>query len=293
MILVTGATGFVGGHLIKRLIAEGYKIRCLVRDPSKASMIISAGAEPVTGDISEPESLKEAVSGVEKVIHLVGIIQEGKGFTFKSVHVDGTKNLIEVSKNGGVRFFYYQSALGASKDGKTEYFRTKWEAEEIVQGSGLSYTIFRPSIIYGASDKFTLKLMDILRKTPVMPIFGSGDSLLQPIYIDDLITCIIKVLEDQQYHNRIFEIGGPEHITYEDIVNAIQQAIGKERMKLHIPVNILKPGIKFLEEILSTPPITTDQLTMLMMDNICERDSVRKNFGFEPLPFREGLKRFL
>ncbi len=213
MILVTGATGFVGGHLIKRLIAEGYKIRCLVRDPSKASMIISAGAEPVTGDISEPESLKEAVSGVE--------------------------------------------------------------------------------IIYGASDKFTLKLMDILRKTPVMPIFGSGDPLLQPIYIDDLITCIIKVLEDQQYHNRIFEIGGPEHITYEDIVNAIQQAIGKERMKLHIPVNILKPGIKFLEEILSTPPITTDQLTMLMMDNICERDSVRKNFGFEPLPFREGLKRFL
>ena len=144
MILVTGGTGFVGSHLVKRLRQDGVQVRALVRTPSKAQVLSDLGVEVAAGDIADAASLDAVMKGCEKVIHLVGIIQEGRGFTFRSVHVDGTRNLLGAAKNAGVKHFIYQSAIGSREGAKSEYHKTKWEAEKLVKASGISYTILRP-----------------------------------------------------------------------------------------------------------------------------------------------------
>lgn len=290
MILIAGGTGFVGSHLVSRLINEGHKVRCVVREgSSKIGRIKDLGVEIAAGDISDPASLDNACKGIDTVIHLVGIIQEQKGMTFQSIHVDGTKNLINAAKKNNVRLFYYQSANGADKNGRTAYYRTKAEAEEIVKASGLDYIIFRPSLIYGKGDEFVLRLTKIIREAPVIPIIGSGESRLQPIFIDDLITCLIKAITTPQFKSRTFCVAGPEQIRFEDIINRIADVVGIKKSKFHIPVALMRPAAMIMEALLPKPPVTWEQIIMLQGDNVCDIKEMKEVFGIEPVPFNEGL----
>lgn len=290
MILITGGTGFVGSHLIKRLIDQGHKVRCVIREGSKKiDRIKGLGAEIVPGDVSDADSLIDACKGIDTIIHLVGIIQEEKGMTFESIHVDGTQNLINAAKKNNIKLFYYQSANGADKDGATAYFRTKAEAEEIVKNSGIDYIIFRPSLIYGNGDQFVLRLKKIIHDAPVIPIIGTGESRLQPIFIDDLVTCLIKAITTPQLKNRIFCIAGPEQIRFKDVVVRIADAMGVKRPSFHIPVFLMRPAAIIMETLLPKPPVTADQITMLQMDNVCDIKEMKEVFNIEPIPFNEGL----
>ncbi len=293
MILVTGGTGFVGGHLIRRLRGKNIPVRALVRAPEKAASLKKLGVEVVKGDVSDRESLDAAAAGVERVVHLVGIIQEAAGQTFKGIHVEGTRTVLAAAKKAGVRHFFHQSALGTRPNAASEYHRTKWEAEELVRESGIPYTILRPSLIYGPGDKFTLRLADMLRLSPVLPVIGSGTSKVQPIYIDDVVSCIEKAVAGDAHLNEIYEIGGPEQLTYEEVTKAIAQALGIRRPKMNVPMLFMKPMAKVLETILPTPPVTTDQLIMLQEDNVCTLKDIRDAFGIEPVAFAEGLRRFM
>lgn len=293
MILVTGGTGFVGSHLIQRLRKEGIAIRAVVRDPKKAEALRDLGVEVVSGDISDKASLEKAAAGVERVIHLVGIIQEGPGATFRGVHVEGTRNVLEAAKKTNVRHFFYQSALGTRPGARSEYHKTKWEAEELVRASGIPFTILRPSLIYGPGDKFTLRLSQMLKLSPVLPVIGTGKSKIQPIYIDDVITCIIKIATNDAFLNEMYEIGGPEQLTYEVLTSAIAEALGIKRPMVHIPLFFMRPAARALETVLPNPPVTTQQLIMLQEDNVCSLQDIREVFGVEPVAFREGLKRFI
>lgn len=293
MILVTGGTGFVGGHLIRRLREKNFPVRALVRAPEKAGPLRKLGVEVVKGDVSDRGSLDAAAAGVERVVHLVGIIQEAPGQTFTGIHVEGTRNVVAAAKKAGVRHFFHQSALGTRPKAASEYHRTKWEAEELVRESGIPYTILRPSLIYGPGDKFTIRLSDMLRLSPVLPVIGSGTAKVQPIYIDDVVSCIEKAVTGDAHLNEIYEIGGPEQLTYEEVTKAIAQAMGIRRPKVNVPMLFMKPMAKVLEAVLSKPPVTTDQLIMLQEDNICTLRDIRDAFGIEPLAFAEGLRRFL
>ncbi|MGE5751631.1 MAG: complex I NDUFA9 subunit family protein [Nitrospirota bacterium] len=293
MILVTGGTGFVGGYLIRRLRQEGLPVRALARHPDKVQPLKDLGIEVVHGDISDKTSLEKAAEGVERVIHLVGIIQETPGVTFRGVHVEGTRNVIEAARKAGVRHFFHQSALGTRPGAKSEYHRTKWEAEELVRQSGIPHTILRPSLIYGSGDKFTIKLSEMLRRAPVMPVIGSGQSRVQPIYIDDVVSCMVKVVIGDAFLNEIYEIGGPDQLTYKEVMTAIAEAMGLKRTAVHLPLFFMKPIAHALETVLSNPPLTTDQLIMLQEDNVCSMRDIRDAFGIEPLAFRVGLKKFI
>ncbi len=293
MILVVGGTGFVGSHLIQRLRKDGLPVRAIVRGPRKAQALKDLGVEVFPGHIADKASLEAAAAGVERVIHLVGIIQEAPGVTFRGVHVEGTRNLIEAAKKAGVRHFFYQSALGTRPGAKSEYHKTKWEAEELVRASGVPYTILRPSLIYGAGDQFTLRLSEMLKISPVMPVIGPGRSKIQPIYIDDVVTCIAKAVASDAFLNEIYEIGGPEQLTYEEVTAAIAGAMGIKRPMVHVPLLFMKPMARLLETVLPKPPVTTDQLIMLQEDNVCGMQDVREAFGVEPAPFSEGLKKFI
>jgi uncharacterized protein YbjT (DUF2867 family) len=293
MILVTGGTGFVGGHLILRLRQEGLSVRALARHPDRAQPLKELGVDVVLGDISDKVSLEKAAEGMERVIHLVGIIQEAPGVTFRGVHVEGTRNVIEVARKAGVRHFFHQSALGTRPGAKSEYHRTKWEAEELVRQSGIPYTILRPSLIYGSGDKFTLRLSEMLRRSPVMPIIGSGQSRVQPIYIDDVVSCMVKAVTGDAFLNEIYEIGGPDQLTYKEVTTVIAETMGLKRPAVHVPLFFLKPVARTLETVFANPPLTTDQLIMLQEDNVCSMRDIRDAFGIEPLAFRDGLRKFI
>jgi uncharacterized protein YbjT (DUF2867 family) len=293
MILVSGGTGFVGGHLIRRLRQEGLSVRALARHPDRVQPLKDLGVEVVPGDISDKVSLEKAAEGIERVIHLVGIIQETPRVTFRSVHVDGTRNFIEAARKAGVRHFFHQSALGTRHGAKSEYHRTKWEAEELVRQGGIPHTILRPSLIYGSGDKFTIRLSEMLKRAPVMPVIGSGKSRVQPIYIDDVVSCMVKVVTSDAFLNEIYEIGGPDQLTYKEVTIAIAETMGLKRPAFHVPLFFMKPIAHALETVLSNPPLTTDQLIMLQEDNVCSMRDIRDAFGIEPLAFRDGLKKFI
>lgn len=293
MILVTGGTGFVGSHLIKRMRQEGLPVRAIVRDLDKAWALNNLGVDVVKGDVSDTDSLEKATIGVERIIHLVGIIQEAAGATFQRVHVDGTRNLLEAARKSGVRHFFYQSALGTRPNAKSEYHKSKWAAEELVRASGISFTILRPSLIYGPGDQFTIRLSEMIRLSPVLPIIGSGRSKVQPIFIDDVATCIMTAVTSDCCLNEIYEIGGPDQLTYEEVTVAIADAMGVKRPTLHLPLFFMKSMATVLKAVLPKPPVTTDQLIMLQEDTVCTMRDIRDAFGIEPLGFREGLEKFI
>lgn len=293
MILVTGGTGFVGSHLINRLKKDGFPVRAIVRNPEKARLLKNIGVDVVRGDIDDISSLDAAMNGIEKVVHLVGIIQEGQGFTFKSVHVEGTENLLAAAKKAGIKQFFYQSALGARPNARSRYHKTKWEAEELVRASGIPYTILRPSLIYGRGDQFTMRLSEAVKISPVLPIIGSGKAKVQPIFIEDAVACIAKAVAGDAFLNKVYEIGGPEQLTYEEVTKAIAEAMGIKRPMLHMPMFFMRTMAKAAEAVLTKPPITTEQLLLLQEDNICDPHTIREVFGVEPVGFSEGLRKFI
>ena len=293
MILVTGGTGFVGRHLIQHMRKEGIAIRAVVKTLDKAQSLEALGVHLIQGDITDKASLEKAVLGVDRVIHLVGIIQEAPHVTFQGIHVEGTRNILDAAKKAAVRHFFYQSALGTRPGAKSTYHKTKWEAEELVRSSGIPYTIMRPSLIYGSGDGFTTRLSEMIKLSPFMPVIGSGKSKVQPIFINDVVSCILKAMTSDSFLNEIYEIGGPEQLTYEEVTLALAEALGVRRPTVHLPLFSLKPLARILETLLPVPPLTTDQLTMIQEDNICSMQDITDAFGIEPVKFRDGLVSFI
>jgi uncharacterized protein YbjT (DUF2867 family) len=293
MIFIAGSTGFVGGHLIDDLSAKGHRLKCLVRSAEAGDRLAARGIETVIGDITSADTLKGVLGADDLVIHLVGIIQEKGKSTFQAVHTQGTSNLVNEAKRAGVRHFFYQSALGADKGSWSGYLKTKAEAEEVVKQSGLGFTIFRPSLIIGPWDGFTKKMVDMIKLSPVLPVPGEGTARFQPIYIKDWLRCIEKVIEAPAKYLSTYEIGGPEQLTYSRMVEIMSQELGRKKTVLNIPMGIMKFSAYLLENILPSPPVTSDQLRLLETDNICDIDAVEKNFGFKPVKFEDALREFI
>ena len=293
MIFITGASGFVGGHLVDYLLAKGHRVRCLARSESAQKSLSAKGAEVISGDVTQPGTLHNILKPGDFVVHLAGIIGEKGGVTFESVHSQGTANIVAEAKSAGVRHFFYQSALGADKNSWSGYLKTKAEAEDIVKHSGLRYTIFRPSIIIGPWDGFTGKLVEVLKLSPVLPIPGEGSAKFQPVYIKDWLACIGKVIEDPDSYVSIYEIGGPEQLSYREMVVKLSRAMGQNRPVFNIPMGIMRLGASIFEKILSSPPVTPDQLRLLEQDNICDPKSIEKNFGLKPVKYEDALKTFI
>ncbi|MFA4829120.1 MAG: complex I NDUFA9 subunit family protein [Thermodesulfovibrionales bacterium] len=293
MIFIAGASGFIGGHLVDALLKEGCKLRCLARSEKAQRDFKEKGIEVISGDITEPETLEGALNDIDFVVHLVGIMEEKGGVTFEKVHVEGTKNLVNEAKKSGGKHFFYQSALGADKGSWSGYLKTKAEAEEIVKASGIPYTIFRPSLIIGQWDGFTKKLMDLIKMSPVIPIPGDGKSKFQPVYINDWVKCMLKVIASPESFRGTFEIGGPQQLTYNEIVRTLADAMKVKKTIVHVPMGLMKFGALLAEKTIPLLPVTSDQLRLLEAGNICDVTSVEKSFGFKPMKYRKALEAFI
>lgn len=294
MILVTGGTGFVGGHLVDRLLLEKIQSRCLVRKGSNIEKLKKE--KPIIdlafGDLTDEESLKNALEGLETVIHLIGIIVEKKGATFEIIHTQGTRNLVKACKMAGVRRFIYISALGAREKARSRYHITKWEAEQAVIKSGMEYVIFRPSIMIGKGGEFITMLSKIVQEAPVVPIID-GKSKVQPIYVENTIDCIIKSLKEPRIRNRIFEIAGPDQITYKELFLTLMDVLEIKKPTLEMPIWLMYPAAYIIERLIEKPPITIQQLIMLQEDNICDIKEIQKVFDLHLISLKEALQTFL
>jgi uncharacterized protein YbjT (DUF2867 family) len=290
MLLVTGATGFLGSHFMKALKKQDRKAKCLVRSPARGARCTSLGFNSVRGSVTDRHSLKGVLEGVDTVVHLVGIIEERGGQTFEKVHFEGTANLVEEAIVAGIRHFVYISALGADAESPFPYARTKAQAEHEVRASGIPYTILRPSLVIGNGGGFVDKMLDLISfPAPFVPVPGNGQTRFQPIFVDDLVKCIEWAIDNPDAKGRTYEIGGPEHLTYNDLLTIMCEVRGKRRRLIHIPMGMMMPAVKALEK-LGISPVTSDQLGMLSIDNICEVDAIKKDFGFEPVTYRRSLE---
>jgi NADH dehydrogenase len=283
MLLISGGTGFVGRHLTARLVAEGEAVRVLARRPAEVP-----GAQVVTGDVSDLPSLLSAVEGCQAVIHLVGIIRECRGQTYRSVHVGGTANVIEACQRAGVSRLLHMSALGTRERAASRYHQSKWEAEQLVTASGLAATVFRPSVIFGPGGEFLPMIRRLAAAPPVIPIIGNGMSLLQPIWVEDVVSCFVAALRKDDTAGHAYELGGPETYGFEQLVDLVAETDGIEKPKVHLPVWLMRVVAR-LGGLTSRFPLTPDQLTMLLEDNWCDIAEMRQALGVEPASVRDHL----
>ena len=281
MILVTGATGFVGRHLVGRLQGRGEHIHVLAHSAASARRARAPLITTAMGDVTDRASLRQAMDGVDTVIHLVAIIFEKRASTFLGVIAQGTRNVVDPARSAGVRRFLYMSALGAQNNARYPYLEAKWEAEQTVIGSGLAYGILRPSVIFGPGDQFFNTLASLVRLNPVVPIPGNGQARFQPIWVEDVATCFTKMLDDDGYLGRTLEVGGPEQMTYDDMIDVVMRVLGKRRPKVHMPVALMKPVAALMETLLARPPVTPGQLDLLEVDNVAAADSLPALFAIE------------
>ncbi len=279
-VLVTGGTGFVGKNIIARLKSAGQNVRALVRpDSAKKSQLNDV--QIALGNIWEADTIdKNAFYNVEYVVHLVGIIQNYKENTFERVHIQGTKNMVDLAARYGVKKFVHMSALGARSDGKSEYHKTKWQAEEYLRDSGLTYTIFRPSIIFGDDCEFIRQMLGLVRKPLVTPVAGLGQNKMQPIDVNNVASFFAQALSNAQSDNKAFDLGGPKCYTLDEIMDILAVSYrGKRKLKMHIPTYLMVPPVFLMEMVLPRPPVTRDQLKMLKEDNTCNTRTALETFS--------------
>jgi uncharacterized protein YbjT (DUF2867 family) len=292
MILVTGATGFVGPKVVHALRAEGRDVRALVRDPSHADTLRTWGCDLAEGDVTDTASLTRAVAGCDAVVHLVSIIA-GSRSDFERVMTRGTENLVAAAKDAGMRRFVLMSALGVSEETRslTPYYAAKWEMEATVQASGLEHVIFRPSFVFGRDGGVLPVFIRQVRWSPVTPVLGDGRSRIQPIWVDDVAAYFAKSVDLPAAANRTFELGGPDEVTWNELYERIAKVLGKRRVRLNVPIPLVRPGAA-VAELLPKPPITRDQLKMIEAgDNTCDMGPALEAFGIGVLSLDEQLHR--
>ena len=287
MILVSGGTGFIGRHVVARLAASGEPVRVAARGSRTADL--PPGVEQIKADVTSGEGLAAAMVGVDRAAHLVGVIVERGGQGFDAVIHGGTGNIVHEAEKAGVKKLVYVSAIGAAPDPKFPYWHAKWQAEQVIAQSKLNYTILRPSLVFGPEDDFFNRLARLIRRAPLTPIAGNGRSRFQPIWVEDVVSCVVACLGEETHDREVVEIGGPEQYTYDELIDLIGNELGKRRPKVHMPLWLMRPAARVMQSFLSSPPVTTDQLAMLSKDNTTALDAVPRAFGFAPRSLRQGL----
>jgi uncharacterized protein YbjT (DUF2867 family) len=300
-VLVTGATGFVGWEVVRQLHGVGHAIRILVRNPHSLrgrEATTRWGAELHRGDVLQADSLAGALVGIEAVIHLVGIISEVGDSTFENVHMRGSQNMVAAAQRAGIRRYVHMSALGTRPQAVSRYHQSKWAAEETVRHSGLEFTTFRPSLIYGPQDQFINLFAKIVRLSPVVPLLANPQARFQPVSVEVVATAFVRSLGEPKSGAQTYDLCGPEALTLGDIVGQIEGVLGKRRLKVQVPLSLARCQAAFMELVfqclLRKPsPLSRDQLLMLQEDNVGNPQPARELFGLPSVPLREGIARYL
>lgn len=294
MLLIVGSTGYIGRHLVRRLVELGERPRCLVRDPQKAARLFpNMLIEIVQGDTTQPETLAAAVQGVDVIVHagfMTADRKQGPGNRYEATNVQGTAHLIKAAEEAAVARMIEISGLGTRPDKPGSYMQGRYLAEKLLKESSLDWTIIRPSVIFGKDAPFIKGLSELIRSSPAVPLIGGGKIMFQPIYVEDVVSIILKVLATPEHcSHATFTIGGPAYYSFTQIINMLAHAMHKKRLKLPAPRPLVGIGAALMEAALPAPPLTRAAMALFSFDNTTDLNSVELQFGFKPL----SLARFL
>ncbi|MFP5504011.1 MAG: complex I NDUFA9 subunit family protein [Candidatus Sericytochromatia bacterium] len=297
-VFVTGLTGFVGSFVGRALLEAGHEVVALVRLGSEPKLgDLEHRVTIVHGDVNQVRSLEAGMAGCDAVINLVGIIKEvpGKGVTFEKLHWEATRHLVDAAKAQGIGRFLQMSANGVKPEG-TGYQVTKHRAEEYLKASGLAWTIFRPSVVFGEPDgrmNFVTELAAPMRFAPAFPIFGDGDFPMQPVAATDVALAFARALTSPAAVGKTYCLGGARTLTYKEVARTIARALGREHLALvSVPLPFVQVGVSLGEHVPHFP-ITRDQLAMLVEGNACADTAWVEDLGITPQAFTVEALRFL
>jgi NADH dehydrogenase len=291
-ILVTGANGFIGPKVVHALRAQGRDVRALVRRPDRATYLGGLGAEVVAGDVTDQVSLLAAMKNVTHVVHLVAIIQ-GRPAQFHEVMTIGTQNLIAAAKAEGVQRFVLMSALGTSDTAAqtVPYFAAKWAEERDVAASGLEYTTFRPSFVFGRDGGALPTFIRQVKLSPVVTVIGNGLQRSQPIWVEDVAAIFAKSIDLPEAANRMFELGGPDTVDWNGLYEKIAKVLGKRRKLVHVPIGLARSGARLTER-LPGAPLSVDQVSMIQgADNVVSNTDAVDTFQIPLSSLEEQIRR--
>lgn len=292
-VFVTGATGFIGRAVVERLLGRGWTVRALVRPGSERKLPRHDRVEACPGDVRGEAQLLAAARGASAAVHLVGILRETPDDTFDEVHVGGTENVIRACRAGRLERLVHMSALGVARGPEVAYLATKRRAESRVRNSGLDWTILRPSVVHGPTGDFMIQMARMVARPGPVPLVGTGRAELQPVWVEDLAELVARILERPVAAGRIVEVGGPEVLLLREFYQILSRVLlGRRTWLLPVPTLLVKAGARLARAVLRDPPITPDELRMLLEARPCSIRPLAEHFDLEPAPFEETLEAY-
>jgi uncharacterized protein YbjT (DUF2867 family) len=289
VILLTGATGTVGAALLRRLTADGAVVRCLVRDPRRLGDQ-RVRVQIALGDLANPPSFRNALRGVETVVHLAASIRDQPRASIEELNAMATLRLVRAAERAGAQRFMFFSSMGARHHSRTRFFRAKALARDAVEASSLETAVFSPSIVYAPGDPW-LTLLERFSYLPAIPVSGSGRALYQPIWAEDVADCVVGALAASGGRRRSFELAGPQTLSYDDLVRLAMRPTGRRRPLLHVPLPIVSRSLRQLRRLVGPKVFATWDEAELLEEPMTTRRGTAdaESLGVRPLAMASVL----
>jgi uncharacterized protein YbjT (DUF2867 family) len=300
-VAVDGATGYLGNHVVAELRAQNVDVTCIVHAGARQKdrqFLQSVGAQVVEASLETcGDDLKSALRGSDVAVHLIGSIAPKKGESLADLHARQTENLVKAAQEQGVKKLVQVTALGSAQNAPSEYHKTKWQAEQHIRESGLSFLIYQPSLIIGKTvgnrnSKLVTRYLELIETRPRVPVIGGGENKVQPIYVVDLAKAIVKGILENRYDNNAYELGGSEVLTMRRFVERLIKLRGASKSVAPIPLfaaNILAAACETFKNV---PLVSRDQVKLSQQDNVCEQNALNTVFGITPTSIDEALRSY-
>lgn len=294
IVLVTGGTGFIGSHIVRKLLKKGHQVVVMTRNPSQVRSAVPAGVDLRQGDVSNPRSLRQAMAGVDVVINAVQfpnhpVENPRKGYTYMAVDGLGTARQVEAAKEAGVKRFIYLSGAGTRQGQTYPWFQAKLKAEQAIRDSGIPFTIFQPSWVYGPEDRSLNKFVTFARLLPFIPVVGDGQTRVSPVHVDDLAEVVAESVDMESAVGKTYQVGGPQVLTMDQIIQTMLNAMGKRRPLLHNPRWLMKL-VTIPMQLLPSPPLSPSAVDFVLMEEDVDTTALIRDFGARLRPLSEGLE---
>ena len=286
IVTVIGATGFVGRHVVARLQECGYTVRAVSRRGRRRPGW-GERVHPLAADVETGAGLGASLLGADAVVSLVAIPRETEGRSFEEVNVRGVARVLDAMHAAGTRRIVHISVLGATDDPEYRYLSSKWRGEQLVRQSGLEWVVIQPSLLFGEGDGFFSLIDTTLRwwSPGIVAIPAAGDVRFQPLAVEDLAAGVERFLAEPSRSGSVYELGGPEYLEYAQIVDAVMAATGQRRLKMPVPVPLLRGLTTITDRLLPIFPVSHDQVMSLGRPNHTDLDAYERTFGVPPRPF--------